>query len=429
MKSFRGKERHEELRPVSATNGVAAKYTEAPVPQGSAPRRVRKKIMTGFEPGVRQENGATIVTTPDVVEVLGDPEAWAKAVADLGVTVPPGWAVRLVEMRHDPAAWQRAAEGEKATTGPVWRYRFRVEPAAPSAGDIEELIAVAKKARATRKPSPRGEAGETAFIAAIGDTQIGKAMAGGDTGTIQRVLDSTERAVDRLKQLRKLGHRPETVYICWLGDACEGFVSQGGSNAWRTQTPLTEQVRIVRRLMLAQIDAFRSVADQVVLASIPGNHDEAVRFGKGGVTRYDDSWAIESAVAVHDALAVNPRVYGNCSVVVSEQDELTLTLDMAGTIVGMAHGHQMKVGKAMEWWANQAHGMQPIGEATLLLTGHLHHLRVEQSGFKTHIQTPALEAESQWWKHRTGQVSPPGMTTLLVGEGVGKSGWADLQVV
>lgn len=387
--------------------------------------------MTGMETGVRAEpDGSTLVTTPDLTEMLGNEEDWREAVQGLGVAVPDGWAVRLVEMRYDPAGWHRDSPEDKAVTRPVWRYRFRVEPAAPTAAGLEDLLKRAKKAR--RKASASGSdvpSAAPAFVVALGDTQFGKIDGDGVEGTVQRVYDSIERSVEQLKALRRLGHRPADVYLPWLGDCIEGFVSQGGGNAWRTQTTLVEQVRIVRRLMLEQVDAFRGLADHVVLAAIPGNHDETVRFGRQ-TTRYDDSWAIESAVAVHDAMQVNPEAYGHVSVKVPGRDELTLTLDIAGTITGLAHGHQMRPGKAMDWWAAQAHGMQPIGEATLLLTAHLHHLRVEQGGPKTWIQAPAMEGESTWWRHRTGQVAPAGAVTLLVGDNtLGVSGWSHLQVV
>lgn len=403
---------------------LAEQLARAPI-QTASPRRPRPSAFTGFETGVRVDGGATVVTTPDLTEVLGDEQAWKQAVETLGVSVPNGWAIRLVEMRHDPAAWHRDAEGDAAVTRPVWRYRFKVEPAAPSSADLEELIKSTRKARPKASPKTTGGA----FLVAIGDTQFGKVDGDGLEGTIQRVLDSTAGAVDRLEELRRRGHRPEHVYITWLGDCIEGFVSQGGGNAWRTPTTLTEQVRIVRRLMLEQVDAFRGLADGVVLASIPGNHDETVRFGKQ-ITRYDDSWAVESAVAVSDAMEINPQAYGHCSVVVPGRDELTLTLDMAGTTVGLAHGHQIPKNKTEEWWGGQAHGMQPIGDATLLMTAHFHHLVVRQSGPKTWIQVPAMEGESTWWRHRTGQVSPPGIVTALVGDDAGgSSGWSDLQVV
>jgi hypothetical protein len=403
---------------------LADRFSEAPVPQGPAPRRVRSSAMTGFEPGVRVgPNGEQVITTPDLVEMLGDESAWREAVESLGVTVPAGWAVRLVEMRHDPAAWTREdSSQEKAVTRPVWRYRFRVEPAGPSPADIEDLIALVRETPAADRPEGADNIG--AFVVAIGDTQFGKVDGDGLEGTIRRVLESTEAAVERFNDLADRGKTPEVVYICWLGDCIEGFVSQGGGNAWRTPTTLTEQVRIARRLMLHMIDQFRALAPRVVLLSIPGNHDETVRFGKQ-TTRYDDSWAIEAAVAVSDAMELNPDSYGHCTVKVPGRDELTLTVDMAGTIVGLAHGHQMRAGKAHEWWAGQAHGLQPIGEATLLLTAHFHHLVVEQPGAKTWIQIPALESESTWWRHLKGQVAPHGVVTLLVGSG----GWSDLQVV
>ncbi len=403
---------------------LADRFSEAPVPQGPAPRRVREPVVKGWEPGVRVDgtSGAQEVTTPALQPLGADEELWRAAVRDMGIEVPAGWAVRLVEMRYDPAAWHRDSPDEKAVTRPAYRYKFRVEPAGPSSADIDDLLALVREAA---EPAEQGPVDPLAFIVAIGDTQFGKVDGDGIEGTIKRVLASTEAAADRLAELIDAGKTPSTVYILWLGDCIEGFVSQGGGNAWRTPTTLTEQVRIVRRLMLHQIDTFRELAPRVVLASVPGNHDEAVRSNTGKVTRYDDSWAIEAAVSVGDAMEINPDAYGHCSVVVPGRDELTLTLDMAGTIVGLAHGHQMRAGKAHEWWAGQAHGLQPIGEATLLLTGHFHHLVVERPGAKTWIQIPAMESESTWWRHMKGQVAPAGIATMLVGGG----GWSDLQIV
>ena len=52
-----------------------------------------------------------------------------------------------------------------------------------------------------------------------------------------------------------------------------------------------------------------------------------------------DSWAIDSIAAVQDALALAGG-YDHVSLHTPARDELTLTLNMGGTIVGMAHGHQ-----------------------------------------------------------------------------------------
>jgi hypothetical protein len=36
------------------------------------------------------------------------------------------------------------------------------------------------------------------------------------------------------------------------------------------------------------------------------------------------------------------------------------------------------------------------------------------------VGIPALEGESRWWRHKTGQQSPPGMVTMLVGSELGR---------
>lgn len=69
--------------------------------------------------------------------------------------------------------------------------------------------------------------------------------------------------------------------------------------------------------------------------------------------------------------------------------------------------------------------MRTVGDATLLLTGHYHHLRVEQPGAKTWIQAPALDGGSDWWTNTSGQHSAPGTLTLVVGQG----GWDHLRVL
>ncbi len=395
----------------------------APESEGAS-RRIPPPAPRGWEAGVIYDplSGAMTATTSVISDnVQADPKAWHELVTSLGAHVPDGWRIRLVEAKYDPVAWTRDDSSQgKAVTRAVWRYRFRVEPD-PGGLSVDELLARVKRAKPAK---PHVAPNVQVFMLAMGDTQIGKIDGDGSEGIVTRVCDSIEQGAARLKELRRK-RSVGAVYLPWLGDCIEGFVSQSGSNAWRTTLTLTEQVRVLRRLMLHQLEVFRNLSDEIYLISIPGNHDEAIRFGKKGITRYDDSWAVEAAVQVADAIALNPPAYGHCKIVVPGRDELTLTLDLAGTRVGFAHGHQMRPGQAQKWWAEQAHGLQPIGDATLLLTAHLHHLRIEQGGAKTHIQVPAQESESAWWRHQHGQVAPPGAVSLLVGGG----GWSDLALL
>jgi hypothetical protein len=287
---------------------------------------------------------------------------------------------------------------------------------------VEELLSVLGRKRP--KAAPAGDSGGFMYVVPAGDLQLGKPDGDGTAGTVQRFGDKTDDAVKRLKELRKLGRPISGVMLPWLGDCIEGLVSQGGAlaAAGRLDLTLTEQVRLLRRLMLHQIQQFAPLTDRIVVPVVPGNHDEVQRVGKVQ-RRYDDSWAVEGAVAVADALKLASG-YEHVSFVFPGRDELTITLDVAGTVCGFAHGHQF--GRdPMKWWAGQAHGMQPIGSATLLMGAHLHHLRIEQGGAKTFVQIPALDGGSTWWRHRTGDDAPAGMVSLLIGQG----GWRDLVVL
>ena len=393
--------------------------TLAAAGEASTYRAEATRHPNGWEPGVKYEPGGSMTITSLPSPQLDTEDSWAEAVRSLGIEVPDGWRVRLVEAKYDPAAWHRDQQGDDAVTRPVWRYRFVVEPA-PRAIKTDDLIAAIGKKRP--KPTPATGSG-SAYMVPAGDLQLGKIDGDGTEGTIERFLIKTEQAAKRLKDLRKIGRQIDSIYLPWLGDCIEGTQSQGGSLAagGRLDLTLTEQIRIYRRLMLEQIKTFAGLAERIVVIAVPGNHDEAERAGKV-VRRYDDSWAIEGAAAVFDALQLATG-FDHCSLITPAKDELTVALDVAGTPVGFAHGHQF--GRdPVKWWSGQAHGMQPIGSTQLLMGAHLHHLRVEQSGAKTFIQIPSLDGGSTWWKHKTGQDSPAGMVSLVVGNGT----WSDLAI-
>lgn len=324
-----------------------------------------------------------------------------------------------VEVVGDPQirGWDAAIGGGETRRMRYFRINVRRKTLKT---DLDELVRAAKRQVSGRKPNTSAEpvrSPDIAFVLALGDLQLGKADGDGVEGTVARYLSTTRAAVARYRKIAK----GSPVYLIHLGDCIEGMVSQGGANTWRTTLTTTEQVRLYRRLLVEQVKAFASVAPRLVVVGIPGNHDEAHR----PLHTYGDSWAIDAVSAVSDALDLAGN-YEHVTLHAPARDELTLTLDICGTRVGMAHGHQWRAGQATSWWAKQAHGRQSIGDADLLLSAHLHHLRVEQTGSdKTWIQVPALESGSQWWKHRTGEWGQPGVVTALVGGGT----WRALEVL
>lgn len=395
-----------ELRKLTDTNSAEQSTTS-----GS------QRPPSGWEPGIAWDGTAGTLTTGPMT---GPPTKWDDILKVWGLDPKDVEIIEPIQLR----AWDAQTKDD----GVRRMFYYRVQVRRRREGlNVDELIAEIRKwkpAKPAVKAKKKTGTG-LAYCVVYADQQIGKPDGDGTEGTVRRILEKTDQAIARLKELRRMGREIDTVYICNLGDCIEGYNSQGGRLAWRNELTLTEMVRVYRRLLLHTVKAFAPHAERIVVATVPGNHDEAVRTGDIMSTRYDDSWAIEGAVAVADALKIADG-FDHVSFVFPKTDSLTVTLDMAGTGVGLAHGHQCK-GKAHKWWADQAHGIQPIGDPSvvLLLTGHYHHLHIEQLGAKTWLQAPALDGGSTWWVNKTGQDAPAGLVTLVVGHGK----WGDLAVL
>lgn len=393
---------------------------------GSTHPQVTSPAPSGWEPGVRYEpDGTRVVTLPPSPELLGEDD-WAAAVTDLGIPVPDGYRVRLVEAKYDPAAWTRDApysvhpatsvqHKTPATTRPVWRYRFVVEPA-PSRIDVTELLASVRKRTRTPSPTTAG----ASFVFACGDLQLGKPDGDGTAGTVRRFYDSLDRALARYKTLRKRGQcGPVSMVVA--GDCPEGLTSQGGNLVARLDLTLTEQIRVLRRIMADAVTAFSDLTDDLLVVSVAGNHGEVLRVGNQMASRYDDSWDIEAFTQVADVMAAKGR---DVKWLFPGRDGLHVTTEVSGTRIGVLHGHQAR-GKMATWLANKALDRDPIGTADIVISGHHHTLRIEHLSKTTWIQVGSLDGGSAWWQHKGGLTSPPAAVTFVTADGV----WSALEVV
>lgn len=368
-----------------------------------------------FGSGITYEpDGTSVVTTGPIVEV-GDSE-YEALVESIAGQIPAGFRVRLAAANFDPAAWHRDNDGEQAVTRRVVRYKFVIEPA-PSQISADDLLRAVGRRREPKSRSVGDSVG--AYCVAAGDLQLGKPDNGGSAQTVDNFLKSHEESLKRYKQLRKSKGIDEVVLL-WAGDCIEGVNSQGGNLLARLDLTVTEQVRVYRRLMLEQVKAFANISERVTVAVVPGNHDEAVRVGNQMATRYDDSWAIEGASQVADVMA--SAGFDNVGWVFPGKDELDLCIDVQGTTIGLLHGHQTR-GKIEAWLGGAAVQRRSIGTADIVVQGHYHHLKVQQLGPTTHIQVPALDGGSLWWRHKGGLDAPPGMVTFII-----DNGWRGLEI-
>ena len=376
-------------------------------------------LPSGWAPSVVYDpSGRAEVVTLGVGQP-GDESTWTDEVRALGVDIPPGWSARLVEVRHDPKAWVRHHQGDDATTEAVTRRRYVVEPARARV-DIDELVA----AIGSKRPGvPKSVQDGFAYCHLVSDWQIGKVAYGqGTEQTVQRILDGLEASVARLKREAKR-RAISTVVIANVGDCIEGTVSQGGGVALFSDLGLTEQLRVVRRLLLEHVKAFAPLAERVLLPVAPGNHDQAYRL-LGLSSAATDSFAVDACLQVADALAL-ANGYDHVQVITPEVDDLTVTIEAAGTILGMAHGHQFRQGKGHDWWAKQGHARHRIGQAHILLTGHFHHLRIVDDSGRLWVQAPTVDPGSPWFDQRQGGGPQTGVLTLLTRDGA----WTGLEIL
>lgn len=397
------------------------------------PRRVRAQVPKGFEPGVRFDpEGHPVEIVTDLVSEAPTEDEWRSLVEGMGIAMPTGWRLVLIEARFDPVAWTRDVEFVRnpesgrmvrtpATTRPAWRYRFRVERVSSDLADLSWLEGLLRKWK-PRKPMTT--TGSDVFVVVPADMQIGKVepAVGGTERTIERVLALFDQALEEYHFLAKRG-LVGPVALVLPGDGCEGYVSQGGRLVWRTDLNMTRMRTVYGRVIAHMVTELARVAPEVYVITVGGNHDQAVRQVD---TTHDDSWDVQAVIELRDHMRLMaPEKFAHVHFHVPGTDSDVVAVDLAGTIVAVAHGHQFK-GGAEKWWAGQSHGFRAAGEATVLISGHFHHLRVDTSGGnRTWIQAPALDNGSEWFTRQTGESSMAGLLTLTVGGG----GWDRLRVL
>jgi hypothetical protein len=309
--------------------------------------------------------------------------------------------------------WQVWKRGDD---GPSWltAYRFHIAPAGSSSAT--DLEAVVKRA----KSRPAAATGPHVMVFQASDLQLGKRASGGGTEAIvERYAESVEAARREFKSsLRRLG--VEAIQISMPGDCIEGAVSQNGKNlGYLTESTVPEQVRVLRRLMLHTVEVFAPLVPRVYLDVVNGNHDQAQRTLNSWP---GDGWATEAAIAVDDALKMNPASFGHVQVRVPDQWQGHMTVPVGEeegtqTVVTVAHGHQWRRGKGMDWWASQAHNRQPAGAAQVLQCGHHHEWHLESSATKVLVQSSTFDTGSDWFREKTGAEARRGGLVYLLRAG------------
>lgn len=325
----------------------------------------------------------------------------------------------LLEFDLDPHSWVvtglRRSRWQSATGEWLESYRLNLKPAEKngvSDEDYEKLLDEVSKWKPRKQEKIKS--GELSYVFAPSDQQIGKkAYGSGSQDSVQKILECTEAGVYRLKELRKIGRGIDTVVLALLGDHVEGTTSQNGRLQGQAASDLglTEQTRVARRLLLAQIKAFAPICNRLIVPVVNGNHDEVTR---QVVTDPADGWNVEIASAVQDACAENENL-SHVEFRFPESDHQTLAVNVNGVMLGLFHGHQ--AGKDVtKYLANQSAGQTALGNCDLWISGHYHNFKSMDIGPRLWVQCPTTDPGSPWFRDRHGiESSLPGILTMVIG--------------
>lgn len=350
----------------------------------------------------------------------------------------PEEAALLAEFDLDPKVWT-ITSARKSTwqSGDRWlearrcSFKRRDELGPTSVADVEAIMERYYPVPHPITPGHAKREGRPDRIVMVpaGDLQLGKSEGGGTAATIERFCRITDQIGAELVDEDVARGGVTALILPWLGDCIEGIVMLKGRALTTLDLPITEQVRVYRRLMMHQIAVLAPKAHRVVIPVIPGNHDETTRKQIMPVT---DSWAIEGASAVADWMSGRPE-YEHVEFVFPEAGEMGITLNVGSAAnpyrIAFTHGHvASSAAGIIPWWKGQAYGRLHAGDADMLVTAHFHHFRMEHTGGRrTWVQIPALDGGSEWYKARSGEDAPTGMVRMEITPGAGQ-GWKGLSV-
>lgn len=303
--------------------------------------------------------------------------------------------------------WQRY-DGEWLT---AYRFQFRKKTGGI---DLPLLLKEASK-KVKSKPLPKPE--PKALVVLWSDLQVGKVdYRGNSESLIERVQLMQQRLVALIKK-----EKPERIVFCDTGDTVENFGNAADlAQLQSNDLSIMEQVDLSITLAYQTLRTIYELVPNITYLSVGSNHCQW-RVNKQVVGKPSDDWGIFIG---RQLARLSGEAGLNIKFMEPHSHDESLALDVFGDgfhILGMVHGHQAKRPDAMPtWWRGQAFGRQPVSEASVLVHGHWHHLRVTEMGSTPRgtsrflVMAATLDNGSGWWRKVTGEDSVPGLVTFLL---------------
>jgi len=394
-----------------------------------------------------QINKAAMQAEPDT-----DSKAWAQIGLDGGelstgampTELTGDWDSVLRSFGLDPdvfeiaddtvrmSKWQSSKRLENGDRDLIWLYSYKARfkrkslTALPES-EIDEIRKYVSKWKPTPKVISSSDGLPSTLVVCWADQQIGKSAGGGVDATVQRILDSFDATVNRVKELRKCGRNIERIAIVNMGDPVEGCDGNYASQLFTVELTQRQQLLLALDLWAQGVRRLSSLAEQSEFISVLCNHGEWMRRGGKSVTTDSDNAGGFLTDALQRILSGRPEVENMKWVI--PHDEMVTTSILSDVKVAFTHGHKIN-GKEVEWLRGQSiRVLREEGrEPDIWVTAHRHHLQVQDFGAWYRFQCPSNDGGSKWYTDMTGNWSTAGTLTFLVGKHDPK-GWSDMAVL
>jgi hypothetical protein len=350
-----------------------------------------------------------------------------------GEAVTPGYTTEpanfdefLIDAGFDPATievigdartsrWQRY-DGEWLTS---YRFYFRRKTAIVN---LPLLLAEAKK-RVKAKPitSPANRA----LVVLWSDLQLGKVD---HRGSLPEMLARISLMQSRLLATVKR-EKPDRIVFVDCGDTVEGFDNKASANQLQSNDlSIMDQVDLATTYAWQTLKKLVALVPDITYLSVGSNHCQWRIHGQQ-VGKKTDDWGVFigrqlARLASEQELPIR--------FIEPQQNDESLCHDVfgdSGHRLGVVHGHQAANANAVaDWWRKQAFGRQPVAEASVLVHGHFHHLRVTELGSTTTggsrflVGAATMDNGSNWWRMSSGEDSQPGLVCFVLEQGVDFTG-------
>jgi len=318
------------------------------------------------------------------------------------------------------STWDTQLKGGKVEQ--MFAFKAIIKRKHPEKDDY--FLALQKEIKNKKPIKIKKTKGDTAYFFFLADWQLGK-KDWGSINTVNHIRQAVLKAKENIKELNKTCTIDE-IYIIGLGDLIENCFGFYDHQPFNIELTKSEQEHLTRVMVLEVLDGLLGMAPHIVIGGVPGNHGEN-RTSKGQVStnRLDNSDTAQLQI-VGEIIKGRPR-YEHVKVVIPE--DFHMVLEVKGHHIGFTHGHMTAGGgdpwlKMEKFWKGQMYGWLPIGGASILVSGHFHHLRVVEQKGRTWIQAPSLD-ESHEFTARSGFGTKQGVLTFTVN----KTGWDNLRVL